>query len=338
MSFVARVLVVIALVATALLVWHLRHVALLVFGSVIVAVIVSGLAGLIARLGMTHRMGVLVAVILIAILVAAMAWMVGDALAAQFDSLRANLGSAVEALRQWLREQPFGRSILDLWDESVGQDLAMGRIASAASVTLNATLDLVLIVLGGVYLAAERELYRGGVVRLAPQKYRPLLADTLDRCAGALVGWLKGQGVSMVVVGVATAAGLALVGAPLPMALGLLSGLLEFVPYFGPLAAGLLAVLFAFTEGPQMALYVALVMLAVQQLESNLLMPLVQKWAVRLPPVLALFAVLVFGSMLGVMGAVLATPLMVVLMVMVRHLYVEHTLEGGRQDGGRNDG
>jgi predicted PurR-regulated permease PerM len=112
--------------------------------------------------------------------------------------------------------------------------------------------------------------------------------------------------------------------------LGLVAGLLEFVPFFGPVVAGLVAVLVAFPMGPQMALYVALVMLAVQQLENHLLLPLVQRWAVELPPVLALGAVLVFGTLFGIPGVVFGTPLMVLAMVLVRMLYVEQTLEAGR--------
>lgn len=131
----------------------------------------------------------------------------------------------------------------------------------------------------------------------------------------------------MAFVGVATGVGLALLGVPLALTLGLVSGVLDFVPFFGPIAAGVLAVLFAFTEGPQTALYVAILMLAIQQVEGNLLMPLVQRWAVQLPPVLGLIAVVIFASWLGVPGIVFATPLMVVVMVLVKRLYVEEFLE-----------
>jgi predicted PurR-regulated permease PerM len=104
--------------------------------------------------------------------------------------------------------------------------------------------------------------------------------------------------------------------------------LLEFIPFFGPIASGVLAVLVGFSQGPQQALYVALLFLAIQQVEGNVLVPLVQRWAVKLPPVMSLVAVVAFGTLFGMMGIVVATPLIVVLLVLVRRLYVEETLEG----------
>lgn len=133
----------------------------------------------------------------------------------------------------------------------------------------------------------------------------------------------------MIFVGLATGIGFALLGVPLALSLGLIAALLDFVPFFGPIVAGVLAVLFAFTEGPQTALYVAILMLAVQQVEGNLLMPLVQRWAVQLPAMLGLIAVVIFAGWFGIPGIVFATPLMVVLMVLVRKLYVEEYLEKG---------
>jgi predicted PurR-regulated permease PerM len=140
---------------------------------------------------------------------------------------------------------------------------------------------------------------------------------------------MLGQVVLMVVVGTITAIGLALLGMPMALVLGLLAGLLEFVPFFGPVVAGVLAVLVAFPQGPQMALYVALLVASIQQIENHLLVPLVQRWAVELPPVLSLGAVLVFGTLFGMAGVVFGTPLMVLAMVLVQKLYVEQTLETG---------
>src|SRR6185369_14221453 len=121
--------------------------------------------------------------------------------------------------------------------------------------------------------------------------------------------------------------GLLAMGMPLALAVGLIAGLFEFVPYFGAIAAALLAVLVAFAQGPTAALKVALFFLVIQQLEGNLLMPIVQRWAVHLPPVMGLLAVVVFGTLFGVAGVVFGTPLMVVAMILTRRLYIEGFLE-----------
>jgi predicted PurR-regulated permease PerM len=180
----------------------------------------------------------------------------------------------------------------------------------------------------GVYLAVDLDLYRRGLVRLFPRRHRAPVGDAVDEAGVALTRWMLGQVVLMVTVGAITAAGLALLGMPLALVLGLVAGLLEFVPFFGPVVSGLLAVLVAFPQGPQMALYVGLLVLGVQQLENHLLVPLVQRWAVEMPPVLSLGAVLVFGTLFGIPGVVFGTPLMVLAMVLVRRLYVEQALEG----------
>lgn len=111
---------------------------------------------------------------------------------------------------------------------------------------------------------------------------------------------------------------------PLALSLGLIAGLFAFVPFFGPIASGILAVVLAFTQGPQQALYVGVLCFGIQQIESFVLMPLIQRRTVALPPALGLVSVVIFGLLFGVMGILFATPLMVVLMILVQKLYVEN--------------
>jgi predicted PurR-regulated permease PerM len=112
-------------------------------------------------------------------------------------------------------------------------------------------------------------------------------------------------------------------GMPLAAALGLIAGLLEFVPFIGPIVSGGLAVLVAFGQGPTSALYVALLFVALQQVENHVLVPLVQRWAVELPPALALGGVVVAGTLFGPLGVVFGTPLVVVTMVLVQRLWLQ---------------
>ena len=111
------------------------------------------------------------------------------------------------------------------------------------------------------------------------------------------------------------------------MSLGVIAGMLTFTPFFGALAAGVLAIVFASTQGPQQALYVAILAIAIQQIEGHVLTPLVQRWAAQLPPVLSIMSSVVFGLLFGLVGVLFAAPLMVVLMTLVEKLYVERFLE-----------
>lgn len=330
-TFLGRVVLFVAVVGLAIAAWQVKQVVLLLFGGFIFATIFDAVATWVSRATRaSHKIGVAVSVAGLSAAAVAVVWLVGDSIAAQLDALRDSLPKAVDALQNWLQQVPFGRRAMELWDEASAGNITWDRIASAAGLTLGALGDSLLMLLIGAFVAAEPKLYKDGFVRLVSPSARSAVADALDECAKALRNWLKGQAVSMLFVGVATGAGLALLGVPLALTLGLLAGLFDFVPFFGPIAAGVLAVLFAFTEGPQTALYVAALMLAIQQLEGNLLMPLVQRWAVQLPPMLGLISVLIFAGWFGIPGIIFATPLMVVVMVLVTKLYVEDFLESGR--------
>jgi predicted PurR-regulated permease PerM len=158
-----------------------------------------------------------------------------------------------------------------------------------------------------------------------PLSVRERVAEALDACGNALSRWLLGQSISMLFVGATTAIGLWLLNVPLAFSVGVLSGLLAFIPFFGAIAGGLLAVLLGFMQGPETALYVAILAMLIQQVEGNVLMPLVERWAVGLPPVLGIAATVMFG----VLGVLLAAPAMIVLMVLVQRLYVMGVLEEG---------
>lgn len=333
MNFAARVLVAIGLVALALLLWELRQVALLVFGGIVFATMLGALATLVQRYtGLSYRLAVVTSVLLVVLAVGAISWLAGGAMVTQMANLSEQLPQAIAALRRWLQDQPLGSRLLQFW-RAASQRIPWSEVAALGAATFNAVGLFLLMLLVGVFLAADPRLYRAGFLRLLPPAVRDRTDEAFAQAGQALRGWLKGQAISMLFVGVATAGGLALLGIPLAMTLGLIAGLLTFVPWFGPIASGLLAVLLAFTEGPQKAVYVAVLMLAIEQAQDNLLMPLVQKWAVALPPVLALVSFLVFTGLFGPAGMLFATPLMVVLMALVRKLYVQELLETGAPGG-----
>ncbi|MBV9892391.1 MAG: AI-2E family transporter, partial [Rhizobacter sp.] len=197
------------------------------------------------------------------------------------------------------------------------------RIASIASASASAVGDVLLALLLGLYLAVDPDLYREGFLRLLPRERRADIGSALTESGRALQGWMLGQALTMLIVGATVAIGLAALGMPMAAAIGVLSGLFEFVPFFGAIAWAVLATLLAFAQGPERALYVGIFCFAVQQLEGNFVTPMVQRWAVHLPPVLSLAAVVLFGTLFGVAGIVLGTPLMVVAVVLVRKLWVD---------------
>lgn len=321
-------LAVAGVIALAVLVWQLSDLILLFFGAIIFATVIRGFAQpLESVLHLSTRTAVLLTVVAGVLIAIAGAWIVGDRLAAQFGDLRERVPQALEAVTNWLKGHSAGVEILSAWDDVRNEPPPWGRFANLAGSTLGAIGSASLMLILALYLAMDPRQYRQGFIRLIPPDYREDIDAALTASGDALSKWLKGQGISMLFVGVATAIGLALLQVPLALTVGVIAGVLAFIPFFGPIASGVLAVMLAFIEGPEKALYVAMLCLAIQQIEGNVLMPLVQRWAVELPPVLGIAAAVIFGILFGIAGVLFATPLMVIVMVLVQKLYVEAFLE-----------
>lgn len=327
-GYARRVLFVVVTAALVLLVWRLSDVLLLLFGAIIVAVALRAFAAPLEKhLRLSPRLAVGTAVVITAVALSVGSWLIGDRLIEQTENLRQRLPEALAALNAWVNSQTFGLAVVEVWKSVAVGDVPWSKVANAATQTLGAVGSAGLMMVVGIYLAADPTLYRDGFVRLIPPGYRPQINQALLASGRALSRWLLGQGVSMLFVGSATAIGLAVLGMPLALSLGVIAGVLAFIPFFGPIVSGILAVLLAFMEGPTQALYVAGLCVMIQQIEGNLLMPFIQRWAVELPPVLGITAAVIFGLLFGLAGVIFATPLMVVVMVLVQNLYVEGVLE-----------
>jgi predicted PurR-regulated permease PerM len=324
-----RIIALVALlVVLGLLAWRLSDVLVLMFGAVIVAVALQAIAAPLERILRVKRQSAVAAAVVLTLAVLVLgSWLAGDRLLAQTEDLRQRLPEAMAALVAWARGHSLGVAALQVWEGINAEDMPWARVANAATRTLGAIGSIGLVLVLGVYLAADPQLYRRGLVRLVPPAWRARVDGALIASAQALSRWLLGQGISMLFVGSTTTIGLAVLGIPLAVTIGVIAGVLAFVPFFGPIASGILAVLLAFMQGPQQALYAAGLCIAIQQVEGNLLMPFVQRWAVDLPAVLGISAAVIFGLMFGLPGVILATPLMVVLIVLIEKLYVEAVLE-----------
>lgn len=331
-GFAARVLVVLAIGATALFLWTIAHILLLAFGGILFAILLRRLAGPLSRKsGMPHRGAVALVVLGLAALLTLVGWLLGAYLAAAFAELAEQLPGAIEAFRDRLLEHGWARSLLRQ-AEGAAEDGAAGlgalirTIAGAASVTVAALTGLIVVLFIGIYLAMDPGLYRRGLLLLVPERHRERLARTLAATGESLWSWLLGQFIAMVAVGSLTTIGLLLLGVPAAVALGIIAALLEFVPIVGLIAASVPAILLALAQDPMLALWTAGLYLLIQQAEGNLIMPLVQQRMAHLPPVIAITAILAFGLLFGFIGIFLATPLAIALMVWIRLLYVEGAL------------
>ena len=203
---------------------------------------------------------------------------------------------------------------------------AVQRATRVANKLLNGLVALFVVLVTGIYLAANPRMYVEGLVMLAPHARRPRYRQILARLAYVLRWWMVGQLVPMVVIGIITAVGLKIIGVPMWLFLGLLAALFNFIPNFGPLISGVPAFLLALAESPTKALWVVALYVLAQSLEGYVLTPLAQRRAVELPPGLLILFQVLAGLLLGAVGLVLAAPLLAVVVVAVKMLYVEDVL------------
>lgn len=325
--FIERLVIAVIVIGIALLLWNLRGLFMLAFGAVLVAVILSLVARPIGeRLKLPDWAALLAAVVIVAGVIVAAFWTFGAQVAQQADGLRQMIPAAWTALEARLDGWGMGDALRE-WTASFGAGGGVvGNLGNLAVTVGNGIADTLLVVVGGIYLATQPELYRVGLLKLVPKRGRELAAQALDASGRALKLWMLGRMVSMAVVGLLTWLGLMLIGVPSALALGLLAALLEFVPFIGPILSAVPAILLAFAESPEQAIWTALLFLAIQQFEGNVLEPLVQQRAVDLPPALLLFALVAGGLIFGIVGIILAAPFTVVVFVMVKRLYVQEAL------------
>jgi len=337
--YLQKLLVTVAVVALAFLALRWLQVFLLGFGAVLVAVLLRALADPIRRrTPLNAPLSLGAAVILLLAIIGLAIWFVGAQVAAQVDQLTVVLPKAWAATQAQLSTFPAGQWVLGKLqeaqaDHSVASNLGVvaGRLGRLTRVGVGAIADLVLVIVAGVYFAAQPSLYRNGLLHLFPARAREPVARALDDATQSLRKWLVGTGLAMIGMGVLVAAGAAMLGLPAPLALGLLAGLAEFVPIVGAIVSSIPGLLLAASQGSQALVYTLIFYVAAHQFEGHVLIPLIQRRVVAVPPALTLFSVLAFGLLFGPLGVILATPLAVVVLVLVKRLLLhEQAADVGR--------
>lgn len=316
--FTWKVLIVVLVGATVFLAWSVAVAFLLVFAGLLLAILLLRLTGAVRRwTGLHHGAGLACVLIGLALLAAGCAVLLGSTLADQFSQLSGHIRDALDGLPEGVRERISDMEIGSAWLSG------LGSIASSVGWFLG---NVVVILFAAIYLAASPGVYRRGAVALVPPRGHDRAREVLDVTGDALWKWMLGQFASMATVGVLTTGLLMALGMPAALALGVLALLLEFIPYIGPILAAAPAILIALSDSPSLALWVAGGYVLIQQIEGNVVLPLAQQRALDLPPVVTVGAVVAGGTLFGALGMLLATPVAVVILVLVNELYIRDRL------------
>lgn len=321
----------VSVVVILLVLLRLSHVLLLLFAGALFAIFLRGLSRpLASRMNISETLSLVIVVLLIVLVLAAGSVLLAPSVGNQISSLVVALPEAWDSATEYLRSREWGTWLMDSVPQpgevaDGGGGLVsnfFGVFSTAIGVIANALFVIVL----GVYLAMNPSMYWKGIVLLVPERKRDRAAEIVRTLGDQLWQWLKGQFIMMAIVGTLTGIGLKIAGVPLALGLGVVAGLFEFVPILGPFAAAIPGILIALAHDPTTALYALIVYVVVQQLEGNVLAPLVMREMVSLPPALTLSSTVIAGVMFGVVGVLLATPLALVVIILVRMIYVSDVL------------
>ena len=308
-----------------ILFWLLSDILLLVFTAVLLAVLLRGVALMLHRV-IHLPVGVSLALVTLLSLAGAAGFVlvIGQRFANEGQQLVAALSGFTQHLRQQYGGTPWAQALQKLIGSGHGINLAAApRVLTATFGTVG---GLVLLLVMTLYLAAAPGPYVNGTIRLIPLFYRERARTIMEEVGRTLRFWMLGQLISMATVGVLSTVGLMLLHVPLFVALGVLAGLLTFIPYLGAILAGIPAAIIASTQGPEMILWVVLLYAGCHVIEGYVVSPLVSRRTVHLPPAITLVSISAFGALFGFMGVLIATPLAAAIIVLVREIYVRDIL------------
>ena len=312
------------LVAALLLFWQVRTVLLLVFAGVLVAILLRSLSETAAkRLHIPARWSLPAVFIAITGTLILAVWLRGSAMATEFTHMWERLPGAAHQLVVWLQQEEWGRWLLARVTAAAatsGGSTMFSQATRALSITVATMAGGLIALVIGVYLAAEPSIYVRGILRLSPAAQRAKVSEIIADLGRQLRWWLIARFISMIAVGAIIATGLTLLGVPLAGPLGGLAGLLTFVPNIGPVLSAIPSVLLAFSLAPQKAVAVILLFIGTHILEGLLITPLLERRAVSLPPALTLSTQLMLALWVGPLGVMLAAPVVLAAVVLVRHM------------------
>ncbi len=314
-----RTLVVVGVIAGAAILWIAHEVFLLIFAGLLLGVLLDGIAELVSRLTKFSRgwsmtvtiLGITAAFVVIIDLAA-------PGITYQIRSLQIELPKAISQIQAYLGQYGWGRSVLQ-HSGTMGnlKILAYGgsspelvsRVTGALTLTAGIVVRIVVVMVLGIYSAAEPSIYRLGFLRLFTRRDSEQIEAILRAVHLRMWWWLISVSGSMISLTILAFIGLKILDIPLALTLALLTGLITFIPNFGAFLSAIPPVLIGLMQSPDKALAVIVLYVIIQFLEADLITPLIQRQTIRMPPVVGISAQLTFGLLFGFLGLLLAAPL-----------------------------
>jgi predicted PurR-regulated permease PerM len=336
-------LTAVLIIALLVAAWMIRGILMLTLGSIILVVLITMPIRYLVRRGMQRTLATILSLLFIIGSIVLLLMAAFPTLIQQFNTLATVIvPQGVEALiTRWssgeIQEQfPFLAGI-QTSDIEEGFNTLSTQFASAipqlgVSVLpvlgglADTVLSVLIVIFLSVYFLADPQMHQEGVIRLFPVGYRYRVREIFVRLDFALRGWLRATIISMAFVLVGTWLGMTLLGIRQAAALGVLSGLLSFIPNFGPILALIPSIAVGIVQTPDNLAWIIVIIYGVSFVQSQVVTPLLVQESIQLPPVLVLLGQIVAGAFLGFLGIMLAVPIMAIIMVLVQEIYIKDIL------------
>jgi len=339
------IFVLIASILTLLAFWEIRSIVMLSIAAVLLTIFISMPVRVFMKTGLNRGLAILLSMFSGIVVVIILSLVVFPALFDQFEVLFTDVvPTGVEQLiERWnsgeLFEQiPFleeAVSGVEINDETINQIVgpitsALGSISGSVIPLIggvaSALLSTLIVIFICLYLIAEPDRYIRGMISLTPLWYRDRTREILEKLDDTARAWIRVTGASMVITGIGSGIGLALIGIEQWAALGVLAGVLSFIPNFGPILAVIPSIAVAIVQAPEYTLVVVVIIYGVSFFQSQVVGPILANEGMNLAPVLILLGQIVFGIFFGFLGIMLAVPLTAMFVILVQEIYVRDVL------------
>jgi predicted PurR-regulated permease PerM len=318
-------LLVVAVAVIPFLIWYLFSVILMIFGAIILATLLRlGARPFMRWLSLPEAAALAVSGLIVLVVVGSVAYLFGTHIGAEFQDVVERAGEAGTSIQSELKRSEVGSFLLNhLGAENFSVATVLSSFLKISTSFFEA---LFIVVISGIYLAVQPQLYRDGLIWLFPPRMHGRAAEIIDGLGEALQLWLLGQLIQMALIGALVTLAVWLIGVPSPFALGLIAGVGEFIPYLGPILAAIPALLVALTKGSGTAVWTLVAYLIIHQIEGHIVTPLIQKRMVFIPPAVMLIGIAALTYLFGVVSIIFAAPITVVIFAAINLLYVRDTL------------
>lgn len=318
-------------VIVLLIVYKVFNAFLLLLAASLIAVFFRAVAAKIQQwTGWKNGISLTLSIVGTFLIVGLFFWLMGAKVQSQVTEMQDKVPQMIENAKDYLNQSDIGKKIVESVSNEENQKKALPVLQGFFSSTFGVFGDLYVVVFLALFLTAGASEYVRGIVKMVPRKGQNKTHEVIMHLGENLKKWIKGAVFAGLVVFTLTAIGLISLGVEMWLILAILAGFLNVIPNFGPIIAMIPAVLVGLMDSPTKALLIAGLFILVQTLESNLITPNVQKKLLNTPPALLLFFQVIMGALTGGWGIVLAVPLLVILMTLVKDLYYDknNKLEG----------